>query len=166
MTVGELLENNKPVVLGVLGAGILFIFSFIALFLFIRTGCGENLDRSGEAFARQAIETITTWDHEAVLDLMPPNARDRPELVSYLKNSCTALRIQLGPRTGPVQIDGDAKGRFDLNQMAFATGIYSGSSTFRYGTVTVSIQLYKNVKIAGTNGPWLLLGVRFTEVGE
>ncbi len=166
MTVGELLEKHKLATLGVLGAGVAALLAVVALFLFVRSGCGEDLDQSGEQFAQQAIETITTWDHEAVLDLMPPQARDQQQLVSYMKNSCSALRIRLGSRIEPVDIKGDAKGRFDLNQMAYATATFYSRCTFRHGHATISIDLYKNVKIAGPNGPWLLLNVRYSDIEE
>jgi hypothetical protein len=163
MTVGELIKNHKLALLGTLGTGAALVFAALALIIFIRTGCGENLDRSGEQFARHAIETITSWDHEAVLELMP-SFQDRPDFISSVKNSCAVHRIQLGPRTGPVQVEGDAVGRFMMSQKAFATATYSSRCTFKNGKATLSIQLYKNVKIAGTNGPWLLLGFHFSDL--
>lgn len=166
MTVGELIKDYKLVILGILATGGLLVFSVLALFIYVRTGCGENLDQSGEQFARQAIETITSWDHKAVLELMPPPAREQANLVSSLKNSCSTHRVQLGPRTEPVETEGQASARFNLNQKAFATATYSSRCTFKYGKATVSIDLYKDLKISGRNGPWFLLGIRFTGVGE
>jgi hypothetical protein len=95
---------------------------------------------------------------------MPPQARDQPELVAYLRNSCKQLDFELGDRTEPVQVEGQAVGRFNLQQRAYATARYSCRGTFDWGSVKITVDLSKNLKIAGPNGPWFLVNIRYSGI--
>jgi hypothetical protein len=157
----DLLSGPKLIILGVLiivgGAAI----TLLAMFGYVRNGCGEDLNQSAPAFASQAIETIATGDPEAILDLMPPKARKDPSLVSSLQKTGMNIRTALGTRTQPVQLRGHASGRFTLKQRAFATGSYSSRCTFERGSIMISIELYKDMKLVGPNGPWHLINLRY-----
>jgi len=163
MQLSKLLTNPKVLLLGAGAIGGLGVLAALTLFLWIRGGCGEDLNQSAELFARQAIETIADdWDHEAVLDLMPPQARDQASFVSSLQKSCKTLQSELGALTGPVDIRGQARGRLNLSQKAFASATYSSRCTFERGSITISINLFKNLKIVGPNDPWCVINIQYS----
>lgn len=161
------LTTSKILLLAVAAVGGLFLLTALGLFLHIRGGCGENLNQSGKTFARQVIESFTEeWDHEKVLELMPAQVREHPEFVPQLKKTASQLKFQLGDRTDPVQVEGQAFGRFNRHQMAFATARYSSRCKFDWGTITISVDLFKNLRVAGPNGGWILANIRFHGMEE
>lgn len=160
----DLLSGPKLVILIILTVIGGLAISLLALFGYVRNGCGENLDQSGPLFAREAIEAITDWNHEAVIDLMPPSARDQEQLVASIRNTCTALRTALGTRTRPVDFRGHAAGNFRLKQKAYATATYTSRCKMEKGSVTITVDLVKDMKLVGKNGPWYLVSFRYDDV--
>jgi len=161
------LTPSKIILLSIAAIGGFVLICALGMFVWIRGGCGENLNQSGKAFATRVIDNFTEdWDHEAVLELMPKQARDHPEFVPNLKKTTSQLKFQLGDRDGSVQVEGQAFGRFNRNQMAFATATYSSRCKFDWGSITITVDLFKNLKIAGTNDPWILANLRFHGLEE
>lgn len=151
----------KLIILGVVGFIGVAVLSALILFVYVRLGCGEDLNQTSEQFAGQAIASMTQeWDHETVLNLMPRQAREDRQTIASLRDTCSSLATVLGNRTAPLTVRGQAVGRMNLRQKAFATASYSSRCQFERGSATISVDLVKDLKLVGPNGPWLLVNIR------
>ncbi|MEO0453580.1 MAG: hypothetical protein AAFY98_05530 [Verrucomicrobiota bacterium] len=165
MLLRDLLSGPKLIILTLLllfGGGAITV---LALFGYIRNGCGEDLDQTGPPVAGEVIDHLTKWDDEAVLNMMPPPARTQSATAASVKSICSSIRTTLGRRKSGIEIQrGYAVGNFNWAQKAHATATYSSQCEFEYGSATIVIELIKDLKIAGANNQWYLVNIRFQEV--